>query len=535
MPEQDRRSVLRNTALVVAGLAAGQAIAPGVASAAVAEPGNECPPPLGPVTVLPTDVQYPDLVHRGNNIRYVGTPDYVRVVGSTEQVVRAVQDAVDAGKRIAVRGGGHCLENFVDSPDIKAIIDLSGMTEVYFDPEHNAFAVEGGALLSEVYRRLFLGWGVTLPSGWCPSVGVGGHISVGGYGVLSRSFGLSVDHMAAVEVVVVGRDGRARAVVATRDPADPNFDLWWAHTGGGGGNFGVVTRYWLRSPGATGDDPGSLLPNPPSTMLDFSGEWSWDGMDEQKFARLMSNHSRWCERNTAPGTPTAPLYTELIFHRRAEGVHTLVGQAHGPNGDRLLDDYIATLSDGVGGPSSLIRNRGPWLETALNGPDQTKEFRFKIKSGYLRQSFTDAQVATIYQKLIADTPGDLVLGTVGLATYGGQINAVASDATATATRDAIIKLTYIAAWSDPAQDDQHDAWMRDLYRAVYADTGGVPNPLDGGYVGYPDRDLDDPTQNTSGVPWSTLYYKDNYPRLQRVKSRWDPLDVFQHALSVRPA
>ncbi|WP_390623977.1 BBE domain-containing protein [Fodinicola feengrottensis] len=54
-------------------------------------------------------------------------------------------------------------------------------------------------------------------------------------------------------------------------------------------------------------------------------------------------------------------------------------------------------------------------------------------------------------------------------------------------------------------------------------------------VNYPDVDLADPVWNTSGVPWSTLYYKENYPRLQRIKSRWDPRNVFRHALSIEPA
>ncbi|AZQ39118.1 hypothetical protein EJ357_41515 [Streptomyces cyaneochromogenes] len=59
-------------------------------------------------------------------------------------------------------------------------------------------------------------------------------------------------------------------MVATREPADPHRDLWWAHTGGGGGSFGIVTRYWFRTPGADGDDPSGLLPAPPAGVLSFS-------------------------------------------------------------------------------------------------------------------------------------------------------------------------------------------------------------------------------------------------------------------------
>ena len=78
--------------------------------------------------------------------------------------------------------------------------------------------------------------------------------------------------------------------------------------------------------------------------------------------------------------------------------------------------------------------------------------------------------------------------------------------------------------------------MRAFYRDLFADSGGVPVPgdaYDGAFINHPDTDLADPALNTSGVPWHTLYYKDGYPRLQRVKARWDPRDVFRHALSIR--
>ena len=73
---------------------------------------------------------------------------------------------------------------------------------------------------------------------------------------------------------------------------------------------------------------------------------------------------------------------------------------------------------------------------------------------------------------------------------------------------------------------------------MFAGTGGVPVPDErngGASINHADVDLADPEWNTSGVPWSTIYYEGSYPRLQQVKSRWDPLDVFHHALSIRPA
>jgi aclacinomycin oxidase len=74
------------------------------------------------------------------------------------------------------------------------------------------------------------------------------------------------------------------------------------------------------------------------------------------------------------------------------------------------------------------------------------------------------------------------------------------------------------------------------YQELFAESGGVPAPgeaCDGAFINHPDVDLADQALNTSGVPWHTLYYKDNYSRLQGIKARWDPRDVFRHALSIR--
>jgi hypothetical protein len=115
------------------------------------------------------------------------------------------------------------------------------------------------------------------------------------------------------------------------------------------------------------------------------------------------------------------------------------------------------------------------------------------------------------------------------------VNTVPSDATATAQRDVMCKMVMAAAWTDPSKDAMHLAWLRKLYADVYKDTGGapVPNAINAGsYINYPDVDLADPTYNKSGVPWHDLYYLGNYPRLQRIKAKWDPRNVFHHKLGI---
>ncbi|MEU4245487.1 FAD-binding oxidoreductase [Actinoplanes sp. NPDC026619] len=531
MVEHTRRSVLRTAALAATGA--------GLAGPLIAEPAaaatTECLPPFGPALVGPDDPRYQELVLRGYNRRYVANPDQIRVVGTTGQVVDAVQEAVKTGKRVTVRSGGHCFEGFVDD-EVRLLIDMSGMTGVSFDAARNAFVVEAGAPLGEVYRRLYLGWGVTIPAGYCPKVGAGGHVPGGGYGPLSRLHGLAADHLYAVEVVYVDAAGTARSVIATRNATDPNRELWWAHTGAGGGNFGVATRYWFRSPGATGTNPARLLPAPPATTVTFSVSWPWSGLDEASFSNLARNYSHWCAQNSAPGAATAKLYSELYFYRPEAGVASMVGQVAGdPDAERVLDAHIAALSAGVGVTPTRTQQRVPWLGQAMVGPGEAPKFRLKVKAAFHRQEISDRQIAVAYRHLTRTDYGNPIAA-VGMHTYGCQINAMAAGATATAQRDAITKLSYLVGWSDPAQDAQHLAWIREFYREMYAETGGVPVPgssTDGAYINYPDSDLADPAWNTSGTPWSTLYFKDGYLRLQKVKARFDPRNVFRHALSVR--
>ncbi|WP_240507416.1 FAD-binding oxidoreductase, partial [Streptomyces kanamyceticus] len=196
MGKLPRRRVLRGT--VVAG---GAAALTGLGGTAAARPGKNRAGVPGPVTVVPADPRYASM-NKTYNGRFTPRPDAVRAVYSAEQVIQAVDEAVRTGKRIAVRSGGHCYEDFVTHPDVKIVLDVSEMNEVSFDPEHQAFAVESGATLGQVYKSLYYGWGVTVPGGSCPSVGAGGHIAGGGYGSLSLRDGMVVDHLYGVDVVV---------------------------------------------------------------------------------------------------------------------------------------------------------------------------------------------------------------------------------------------------------------------------------------------------------------------------------------------
>jgi len=165
----------------------------------------------------------------------------------------------------------------------------------------------------------------------------------------------------------------------------------------------------------------------------------------------------------------------------------------------------------------------PWLYAMQTysgvGPNEFS----KYKSAYMRKPFPDDQIEILYEHLANPAhPNSNAL--VQVEPYGCQINAVDPAATAIAQRSSIMLLQYQTYWTDPADEEVNLEWIRSFYTDMYGEDGPMPDDvMDGCYINYCDADL---------VNWQTLYYKDNYPRLQRVKARWDPLNIFNHRQSV---
>ena len=489
----------------------------------------------------PDDLRYRGIVEKRFNKRFLAHPDYVRLVDSTEQAVDAVQQAVGERKRLVVTSGGHCLEGFVSDPDVRVILDVSPMKRIYFDEPMRAIAVEAGATVGEAFRALHDNWGVVVPLGEYPQIGMGGHVSGGAFGFLCRVHGLAADHLYAVEVVTVDGKGRGSVVVATREADDPDRELWWAHTGGGAGNFGIVTRYWFRSPDAKGNDPRKLLPRSPESITTFRAEWNWSDLDKPAFVRLLRNHGEWGERSSDVTSPNISLWSLLLAHRWQVGKVFIRGLTiDDQQADTQIDAYLSALSEGITPASAREVSTMSWLDFALNPyPDlftmPPGGVSTKGKDAMLRKTLSDRQFEIAYDYLHR-TEYDVMGGMFGFASYGGRVNSIAPDETASAQRSSIFDMACTTGWLNPHEEADNLRWVRAFYRDLFAETGGVPVPndrYDGTFINHPDVDLLDPSLNYSGVPWHTLYYRDNYPRLQRVKARWDPGNVFSHALSIR--
>ncbi|MET6996725.1 FAD-binding oxidoreductase [Chitinophaga defluvii] len=491
--------------------------------------------------IIADDPRYADLAGKRFNKRFTGKPEYIRLPQTTEEVIVAVQEAVSSKLRLVVRSGGHCLEGFVTDPAVQVIIDMSLMTGISYDSERFAFMVEAGATVGEMYRRLFLGWGVVLPAGEHPGIGMGGHVLGGAFGFLCREYGLAADYLYGIELVAVDAAGKAHSVIATREATDPNRDLWWAHTGGGGGNFGIVTRYWLRSPNVTGAVPAETLPKAPVSITTFRVSWDWKDFDETSFSSLMRNFGEWAQQHSGPDSAYTQLFSLLFLNHRNLGKLEMKGlSTAGKKAVQLIDEHLAAIAAPIGLPYTKQIEETPWLRFALNPFPELFQPGFdnaqaKVKDAFFRKACTEKQIATAHKYL---TMAINVGGGLGMATYGGKVNTVPPEATASAQRDAILDVACNAGWGDPQGEAATLEWVRSFYMSLFEDTGGVPVPnaqTDGCMINHPDTDVADPEWNKSGVPWYTLYYKENYPRLQQVKSKWDPLNIFHHALSIKAA
>jgi hypothetical protein len=185
--------------------------------------------------LLPNDHGYDD-ARRGYNQLHDRRPAVVVRPADGEDVARALEFAASAGLEVAVRSGGHSLAGY-GATEGGVLLDLSAMHAIHIDAEGRVAWVEAGTTAGQLTATT-AAHGLVIPLGDSPTVGVGGITLGGGVGWLSRKLGLTIDSVEGVEIVTA--DGQ---LVTANEGTRP--DLFWA-VRGGGGNFGVVTRFRYR-------------------------------------------------------------------------------------------------------------------------------------------------------------------------------------------------------------------------------------------------------------------------------------------------
>jgi FAD/FMN-containing dehydrogenase len=408
-------------------------------------------------------------------------------------VIAAVNFARDQGMLLAIRGGGHNGPG-LGTCDGGLVIDLSPMKSVRVDPASKTVRVDAGCTSGDVDHATHA-FGLAVPFGIVASTGVAGLTLGGGTGYLTRKYGLTIDNLLEADVVLA--DGRVVTASSSQ-----NADLFWALRGGGG-NFGVVTSFVFQA-------------HPVSTV--FAGPIFWEATHARAIMQAYRDFIGAApeELGIFVGLKTVPSvdpFPKDYWGRRACAI---IGSYAGPGAEAQL--VLTPLLKSLPPPIFNWMSDMPFpAMQALFDPFFPKGLQWYWKGDFVRSLPDEAIDAHIAHA--AKAPSELCL--MHLYPIDGAVHRVPDDATAWNTRDAMWSMVIAGIDSDPTHADALKTWGREYWNAVH------PFNLEGAYVNFM---YDDEVQ---GRLQST--YGSNYERLQTVKKRYDPDNIFRVNQNIPPA
>ncbi|EWT03338.1 FAD-linked oxidase [Intrasporangium oryzae NRRL B-24470] len=418
-------------------------------------------------------------------------PAAVVRVADAADVAAAIEHARECGLEIAVRAGGHSGAGF-GTIDDGLVIDVRGLDAIEIDVDGRTAWVGAGVTAGR-YTHAVGAHGLATGFGDTGSVGVAGITVGGGVGFLSRRFGMTIDHLLAVELVTA--DGQILHVDADHHP-----DLFWAVRGGGGG-FGVVTRLQFRLHEVPEIVGGMLmLPATAETIARFM-ELALAAPDELGVIV-----------NVMPAPPMPFFAPE---HHGRLVILALMAYAGGPaDAEPVLAPFRAVAT-----PLADLLAPMPYSGMFQPGDDSYHPIATSW-TGYAQDiDLDDARliVDTLTERMADPT---VQMAAVQLRPLGGAISRVAADATAYAHRQWPVMLNTAAIVSGADALDDQKPWLETLGRSL---ADGTP----GAYLGF--------VVDADGERIHDIYPGDTYLRLAAVKQAWDPDDVFHHNHTVAPA
>jgi FAD/FMN-containing dehydrogenase len=471
-----------------------------LASTASAPPGiyAELARTLRGEVVVPMDAAYPE-ARVLFDTRFDGVrPKAIVFCESETDIERTVHWARKHGLRITPRSGGHSYGGYSVSSGV--VVDVSRLEHVALDAARRA-VIGAGARLIDVYERLWQ-HRVTVPAGTCPTVGIAGLALGGGIGFTARRFGLTCDNL--VEATIVTATGETLVC-----NAHAHEDLYWALRGGGGGNFGIVSRLVFRT-------------HPVGNVATCTLEWPWSDA-----ARVVQAWQAW-----APRAPDG-LFSVCNLSCAGGAAPRITAAAQLLGTQQQLTTLIEPLTT-TGRPTRVSVESHTYMNAArmwagcsgtvaechLQPQGTLGRSTFKGKSAYANRPLTAHGIDTLVRGIQARQAAGTGRAIVLLDSSGGAINRVAKDATAFVHRDALFSLQYLAYWNaqdPPPVPTTNLRFLRSLYTAMRPYLSGFA------YQNYIDPELDD---------WRHAYYGENVHRLIAVKRRYDPADVFRFRQSI---
>jgi FAD/FMN-containing dehydrogenase len=438
------------------------------------------PTALGGTVIRRGDASY-DQARRVWNGMVDRSPALIVRCGSTADVVSAVNHARDAGLVLAVRGGGHNAGG-LGMCDDGLVIDLSGMRAVTVDPERRVARAEGGALWRD-FDVATHPHGLATTGGLISTTGVGGLTLGGGLGWLMRQYGLACDNVVGVEIVTA--DGQVRHASATENP-----DLFWG-VRGGGGNFGVVTRFEFRL-------------HPVRTL--YGGMLVYPGPRAREILRVYRDVAM-------AASDRLTLFAALMTSPEGMPITAILAAYNGPTGE--AEAALRPLR-ALGPVADQVQEMPyPALQTMLDDGFPSG-LHVYWRSDFLK-SLPDEAIDMLCDRFAAITSP---LSALLIEQFGGAVARVPADETAFAQRDALFNLAVIARWTDPSTAATHIDWARQASEAARPFTSG------GTYVNY---------LGAEGAERVRAAYGSKYDRLVALKRKYDPMNLFRVNQNIQPS
>ena len=412
---------------------------------------------------------------------------------NSADVAAAVDFARTNHIRLSVRGGGHGVAGNAVCND-GLVIDLSRLASIDVDPDRRMVSAGAGALLGDLDRATQQ-FGLAVPAGTVSETGIAGLTLGGGMGWLSRKYGLTCDNLIGVEMVTAGGE-----ILHADDSSDP--DLMWGLRGGGG-NFGIVTKFKYQAHVVGPTVLAGFLLHPIERARDFFefyGTYTAGAPDELTtigVIRIMP--------------PVSSVPSELHGVRVAGTGVCWSGDIE--EGQRILNplrDYGVPLSDSIA-LTTFVEHQ------AILDQGVPAGLHYYEKSENLPVLTPDLINTLVRHGEQVSSPYSFV----GLFQLGGQVERVAEDATAYTQRDAAYSLIMSAGWETPDEMDRHKNWVRSFWKAVEPFSPG------GGYINFMSHD-DGPDRVEAA------YGSSKYTRLANLKSRYDPNNLFRMNQNIEP-
>jgi FAD/FMN-containing dehydrogenase len=422
-------------------------------------------------------------------------PAFIVACAGTADVIATVNFAREQGLPISVRGGGHNVGGTAIS-DGGVVADLSPMNSVKVDPDRRTVRAEGGATLGDVDEAAQV-HGLAVPSGVVPRTGVGGLTLHGGLGFLTRRFGLTCDHLVAAEVVTA--DGKV--VIADEQS---NTDLLWALRGGGG-NFGVVTSFTFNAH-SVGPDVWALVVMYPADkaakILKVFREFMATAPDEMMALAIFWN---------------TPHDESILEAARNVPTVAIAGCYSGPV--EQGEDAIRPLRE-IDTPLVDMSGRMPFVEVQkLFDPEYPDGRHYYWKSIYL-PDLGDETVQALAGHA-ARRPSQI--SSLDIWALGGAMKRAPADRGAFMGRDEPFLLGIEANWDESVDDAANVGWAREVF-----DDMAQRFPATGAYLNFPGF-------AEEGDELLRRSYKDSFQRLQTLKAKYDPDNLFRSNLNIAPA